>query len=634
MTGVLGAAYHPPMVRSRRSDGRHPPAPARWKGDVAFVAAVAALAGLLILFLFPELLHGRLIDTDSYMRLVRVRRLAGPGGWYDGSIPRSNAPFGETLHWTRPLDVLILAGAWIAEPFLGFRRALHMSGVVVAPLLLIVVCLTTAWAIRPLAGHRVRYYAMLAVLAQAGIMGYALPGRADQNMLILLAFVAMLGSAFRMVLRREARWSAWATGAWAGFGLWASTEFVVAVFVLLISLLGLWVWRGDLASRTKAMATALLGMVVLAVFLEHPPAELLRVEYDRISVVYVWAAALNWAFWLAAGSAAMGRVGQAGRARFALIGAAVAAGLLLAVYPGLAGGPMVEVSSELKEQWLASITEFQPYLVPTGLSGLGRLIAYLGHVFLAAGAVVYGILRHGREDRLEAWVLVGVALIVFTPLAIRWVRFAMYAEVLGVVGTMVLLDHLLLWIDDQYAGARRSVTRALATAGILAGPLLAGAGVMALGGEAGAEARRPAATEFDRCPIEELATTLNDPRGLGDRPRTVLAHVDLGPLLLYRTPHSVVATPYHRNERGILDWLEVMTARDPDRARRVILQRDVDLVVMCGYDASLADRSSVEEPTFATRLRAGTVPDWLTLRSASSRASGLAIYEVAAEQQQ
>ena len=622
------------MLRSRRSNGRQPPGSARWKGDVAFVAAVAALAGLLILYLFPELLHGRLIDTDSYMRLVRVRRLAGSGGWFDGSIPRSNAPFGETLHWTRPLDVLILAGAWVAEPFLGFRQALHMSGVLVAPLLLIVVCLTTAWAVQPLAGRGMRYYAMLAVLAQAGIMGYALPGRADQNMLILLAFVATLGSAFRMFLQKDAHRSAWATGAWAGFGLWVSTEFVVALFVVLSSLLGLWIRDGKLASRARTMAMALLGVIIVAVVLEHPPGELLTVEYDRISIVYVWAAALNAAFWLGVGLPAMRPVGRTGRAWSGLFGTVVAVGLLLAVYPGLVGGPMVEVSPELKRAWLASLTEFQPFLVPTGLSGIGRSIAYLGHAFLAAGVVVHGIRRHWNSERSGAWILLGVALIVFTPLAIRWVRFAMYAEILGVVGTIVLLDHLLLWVDDRYAGARRSVTRALVTAGILTGPLLVGAGMTALGGEHGGAARQPGTTVFESCPVEELVATLNDPSSLGDRPRTVFAHVDLGPVLLYRTPHSVVATPYHRNERGILDWLEVMATRDLDRARRVIRERDVDLVVTCGLDPTLADQSSVEEPTFAARLQAGTVPDWLTLRPASNRTSGLAIYEVVAEQRQ
>jgi len=56
--------------------------------------------------------EGGLIGTDGYMRLVRVELLQETGAWFDGRIPRSNAPYGDTLHWTRPLDVLLLGAAW------------------------------------------------------------------------------------------------------------------------------------------------------------------------------------------------------------------------------------------------------------------------------------------------------------------------------------------------------------------------------------------------------------------------------------------------------------------------------------------------------------------------------------------
>ena len=42
--------------------------------------------------------------------------LAQTGNWYDGSLPRSNWPYGEALHWTRPLDVVLLAGTFLLVP--------------------------------------------------------------------------------------------------------------------------------------------------------------------------------------------------------------------------------------------------------------------------------------------------------------------------------------------------------------------------------------------------------------------------------------------------------------------------------------------------------------------------------------
>jgi hypothetical protein len=594
-----------------------------WKGDIAFSATVALLVVLLILRVFPELLQGQLIDPDSYMRLVRVRRLLGPGGWFDGTIPRSNAPFGETLHWTRPVDVLVILGAWIGRPFLSPDRALHMAGVLLSPLLLIAVCLTTAWAARPLAGGRARYYVMLAVLAQAGIMGYALPGRADHNMLILLAFVAMLGSTLRVLLGPTPPGHAWAAGAWAGCGLWVSTEFVAPLSVLLGTLLVLWVWHGKLAARARAVAAALLLVVVLAVVVEHPPAGLLHAEYDRISVVHVLMAALTALFWL--GTLPASRLRLPGRLAYASIGALAAGGVILAIYPDFFGGPMASMDPELRRTWLPMLTEFQPYLVPRGLAGVGRIIAYLGHPLLALGVVAHGLRRDRDSALVGAWVLLGLGLLVFIPLGIRWVRFVMYAEIFGVLGTIFLLARVVKRLADRPSGMRTSFTRGLAAAALLTGPLLLGAGVMALGGEAGETVQQAAATEIGACPVTELVSVLNDPDGLGGSPRTILAHIDLGPTLLYRTPHSVVATPYHRNVRGILDWRGIMGATDMDEARRLIQERQVDLVLACGRPQPPAP---VDAPSFASRIRSGAVPRWLTPVPAPDPVGGLLIYTV------
>jgi ATP-binding cassette subfamily B protein len=60
------------------------------------------------------------------------------------------------------------------------------------------------------------------ILAQVGLMGYALPGRADHHVLILLAFMAMHGAAVRLLLERPAGRVAWAAGAWAALEDWTA----------------------------------------------------------------------------------------------------------------------------------------------------------------------------------------------------------------------------------------------------------------------------------------------------------------------------------------------------------------------------------------------------------------------------
>ena len=57
-------------------------------------------------------LEGGLAGPDSYMRLLRVTQLYESAAWFDLSIPRSNAPYGELLHWTRPADISISQAHW------------------------------------------------------------------------------------------------------------------------------------------------------------------------------------------------------------------------------------------------------------------------------------------------------------------------------------------------------------------------------------------------------------------------------------------------------------------------------------------------------------------------------------------
>ena len=69
-------------------------------------------AFFILLYIFESVPSKKyeLHDSDCYMRLVRVSDLYQTGNWYDPVILRSDAPDGERSHWTRPFDVLLLAG--------------------------------------------------------------------------------------------------------------------------------------------------------------------------------------------------------------------------------------------------------------------------------------------------------------------------------------------------------------------------------------------------------------------------------------------------------------------------------------------------------------------------------------------
>ena len=159
---------------------------------------VFALALILLIHLFflvighAAVLDGYLPGQDSYMRLVRVEHLHESGDWFDGTIPRSNWPYGEVQNWTRPFDVLMLSGALLLEPLLGFRQALYWWGSATAPLLHLATALALAWMVAPRFDRSRQFLVILVFLLQIPVWRHGIFGRTDHHMLIFLVFALAL----------------------------------------------------------------------------------------------------------------------------------------------------------------------------------------------------------------------------------------------------------------------------------------------------------------------------------------------------------------------------------------------------------------------------------------------------------
>ncbi len=541
------------------------------------LAVQAALVALKV----PQVFDGELLGTDAYMRLVRVAGLHETGAWYDATVARANAPDGDVLHWTRPLDVLLLAGAWILTPVMGFREALFFAGAAVSPLLWAFTGAAFAWAGEPFFGRSGRTLALVAYLVQPAVMDYSLAGRADHHMLLLLIFVLSFGLTARMLLTPFRAGLALAAGAVVGLGLWVSFEFLLALLAAFAAMTLGWVLHGgDGAQKNRGYAIGLAVTVALALLAERPPAAILIEEHDRLSIVHFTITLLALGFWSAVGLIeGRGRWtrGITGRLVIAVIGAATAGGLLYLLFPKFFAGPMVDIDPRIFPIWLDKIVEMQP-LLPTDARNAGLLLYYLGAALVCLPFLLWLLVRERSRPLWLAWLYAGLALAIYLPLAVFQVRFATYPEILMGLMIVTLVVRARRRLDrDTLAGA---LARALVTVGLLVGFSAAGLvlyqGIPAVAGV-------PAAAKGTGgviCRLKDMAAYLDRPGGFGRRRHTILATVDYGPELLYRTRHAVIATPYHRNP-GIFDAHRILTAGAESESRRLIEARGVDLILLC-----------------------------------------------------
>jgi len=530
---------------------------------------------------------GVLFGPDAHMRVEWVERLIDTGRWYDPVSPRSNAPDGETLHWTRPLDLLMIAVALPARLFTDWRGALFWAGTWFPAGLHLIGFALLLWAARPVVGRALWMVGPLMV-TQTNTNATFILGNADHHSLQVVLLVASIGCLVRLMAAPARAGPAILAGVVAGVTLWISFEGMVPIAVSYAALGLLWLWRGEPAlAANRRFALAVLATVTLALAVERPPADWLAAEYDRLSRVQWVPLALVALFWtVMRGATPRARLIAAG------IGGGVALIGLRLLDPVLFAGPLSAVDPRIRAIWFDAVTETQPLLRSEG-PPIASLLLCLG------GAPVAGIALWLARRRAPAPILyLALLLATYTALSLFQVRFVVYAAILLPIPMALALD---LWLDGP---GRRRVPR---LAGVFA--LTLGINLLAIG-MGKLEGGFTKAAVDDTCVGWKLARVLEAPPW-NERSRIILNPIYWGPELIYHSRHRAIATPYHRNGNGIADSHDAMAATDPAAARAWIDRRGVELVTVCKSGISPTWDSIADPDSLYRRLLAGRPPEWL-----------------------
>lgn len=605
----------------------------RPSNDTAAVPAVA-LVGLFVFTLLGHLVwywaaapDPGFADGDGYMRVLRVERLLETGAWFENLIPRANAPFGDTLHWTRPLDVLIVLLSAPMIPVLGVREAVFWGGSISNPLLHAAATVAIAWGAYPLVGRSAATLAAIVSIAQPTLLLYSTVNRADHHALYVFLTALGLGIMVRALDagRASLRW-AFGAGLVAAASLWIGVEALIFVALCLVGLALPWLFGGDGdgARKMHVFARGLAGGLVAAILIERGFADFLAVEYDRLSIVYVTLGAL-----ILAGVAILGEFDRR-RPRAATTQRLLAGGLCGAValaawwslYPNILRNPTRVIDPEIGALLPRIIQETGSGLTPE------RFTAFLGGTILALAYLAWRRRSFWSAPTRWTWVFIALCVVVYGVLSAVWLRWNVYA---GIFPCVILGDMIRCVVERvQSSGAprfRREAFAALVVFSVIVGPMAATAGTAYLFGGLGADTK----ARRQKCRAASLADVLNR-SPWSDRPRIVLTGVDYGPELLYRTRHGIVGTLYHRNIAGIGDTLRAFTAKDDTVARSIINRRGIDLVAICpavGNDGLV--RASTESSAFYQRLATDAAPAWLREVSLPREASAFRLFEVLPE---
>lgn len=510
-----------------------------------------------------------LTDTDTYMRLVRVEQLAETGAWYDSFIHRSNFPYGEELHWTRPLDVILLAGAYLLKPFQGFQKGLLTWAINISLALGILCLLALLWATKPIMKKNAQRLLMLLFIVQPIILSVFFMGRPDHHSLIILLFILLLGCLFRMTKLPKSLFSAFLAGFIAAVSLWISIENIIPVMMVFITLGVMWLIHGqDYAQELLNFSLSTFSFCLIFLLIERPASALLVIEYDKISIVHIFVLMLSI---LATYSLTLIKSNKLSHRILNLTLILIACGLAIwAAFPNFYHGPMAEVNKDIYPIWLNKVNETQPLWY----AGINNKILIFGETILFFMYLIFLVITKRLKSQFTILLPLISGLAIFLPLTLYMIRMSYYYLIIIIIFLALFLDNIITYINTlKVKKFTQSILRSLIILiFILALP---GTGLYF------AVSSNNSSDNTGRYNIKALGSFLNEYQINHPDTKTILTFLDFGPELLYRTNYNVIATPYHRNDQGIMFNYLVMAAESNEQAYKMLKERSVDLLILC-----------------------------------------------------
>lgn len=570
---------------------------------LVIVAAMAALWG-------NDAWHGTRWDIDDFMRLVEVRDFVSGQSWYDLTQYRLNPPGGTAMHWARIIDLPLAAITLALSPFLALNDALVVAAMIVPPLYLLPFLIAYATTARLMLGSARSPIGLLAVIAGSNAMVQFAPGRVDHHgpqLVMVITAVSLL-----LIGLSRPRWRKLIplAGIPMALSVWIGIE-MLPLLAAWFAVLGLvWCWIGGNLARQGALAAGLGALIGLVALPASVRADLwLAPVCDAFSIVPVSAFAL-----IAIGFGAMDLLGRrisgiAGRVAIAAVCGALAAGAFIMAFPSCLQLGLSDLDPVVKQFWLNNVVEALP------LSVQFRIDTFIGldKLWPSTLALAYALWQclRGRRRARVLWGAMAL-MVAFSGALMLWqVRASTSAHVIALVplagliadlwrrirGHRPRLQQFALLLPVIFVCSAAFWPAVSAAYRLIPSPKPAGAVAMPGG------TIRQQTECISRDPLPVLAAA---------PPALILSYIDLGPMLMFTTPHAVLGAPYHRNNGGLKETISLFRASDDAWIRDELKRRGVTWIVICPGPENRTAYRTKNGDGFAERLAAGQVPDYLT----------------------
>lgn len=583
--------------------------------DPWVIGAILLLLGIYFFYAY-EISRGFVLhDSDDYMRLVQVQDLLAGQSWWSVDQKRLHSPEGGAMHWSRLPDLPLAALVLALELFVSSPRAVELAAIIWPGFLLLAGAGVSAALARALclssAGSAIAIVLALAIPDQIN------PGRVDHHGLVIIATLAMLGGL-------AGRQNLAVCGTLAGGAI--TVMLTVAIESLPFAGIGiaaaglLWVWRGQVeTARLRAFGAALAIGALLAYGLDAPgPFWARRAVCDAFgnahAAVLVLAGAGYWAMSQQFFAHTIFRRVLA----VAVLGAFCLLAVVL-IQPDCLRNPYAKVDPEAERFWLQYVSEYMG-LEAWWETDKSKVIAVFGYA-IAVCIGFAGCIRSIPRQSVGGWAVLFACAFAACLVSTWQLRASSFMYAFLAFATGFLISQALASWQEKRGFLRVSV---FAMALFVASPI----GWTAFARPFAPQTQRLQTAHEQREASCWGANALVAFRAVpADRPSRLLADVDLGPLILFATPHSVLGAGYHRNGKGIASVFKLM-ALPVLQSQAALADARIDYLLYCRHHGWRVGAREGGADSLAAALIADEAPDWLAPIELPANQADIRLYRV------
>ncbi len=543
---------------------------------------------------------GRLVtlegwDPDDQLRLVQLRDFLNGQSWFDSTQYRMNMPDGAPMHWSRLIELPLAAVVLLVKPLFGQHVAEMAAGIIVPLGCLGLITFMLSRVAAELGGGRAAGIAgVITAMVSPAIVLQTRPMRIDHHGWQIVCACLAFWTLFWPSARKAGLTIGLALAVWLHISLEGGPSAVI-----FFALLG-WRWavNGDDGVRLgNAIIAFCAGSLVL--FFGTQATGIFAANFcDTISPAHLAAILAATAImvpatkWLPAKRTA----------RLAIAGVAglVAIVVLYHFAPQCSKGAFSTMDPIVREYWLERINESQPGWEQDPI--VANLFLGIPVVAMLTLMALYSKLP--KQNRFELIVLMGYSL-VLGMLVFRTISVATAVSAPIVAAGIAALF-------ARYRAEPKLVLRLSYIALMLLMLMPGGFAVqtyLALNPDKAEEAQKETEKSASKTGGDcESVASVRKLRALKNA--QFVAPFDIGPTILMMTPHKVLASSHHRNEKAMRDHIDIFRL-PPAQAQKIVVRRGITHIVACADEEEMQGYLNRDPDGLWGQLAVGKTPAWL-----------------------